>query len=80
MVIRKLFFLFFLLPFISNAQKPISTAKPWAYWWWMGSAVDEKNITANLEDYAKAGFGGMHIIPIYGVKGEESKFIPYLRV
>ncbi len=78
MVIRKLFLLFFLLPFISNAQKPISTAKPWAYWWWMGSAVDEKNITANLEDYAKAGFGGMHIIPIYGVKGEESKFIPYL--
>lgn len=61
-----------------QAQKSISTAKPWAYWWWMGSAVDEKNITANLEDYAKAGFGGMHIIPIYGVKGEESKFIPYL--
>lgn len=60
------------------AQKAISTAKPWAYWWWLGNAVDEKNITANLEDYAKAGFGGMHIIPIYGVKGEESKFIPYL--
>jgi alpha-L-rhamnosidase len=69
------------LLFISTyalAQKPISTAKPWAYWWWMGSAVDEKNITANLEDYAKAGFGGLHIIPIYGVKGEEERFIPYL--
>lgn len=60
------------------SQKAISTAKPWAYWWWLGSAVDEKNITLNLEDFAEAGFGGMHVIPIYGVKGEEPKFIPYL--
>jgi hypothetical protein len=54
------------------------TQKPWAYWWWLGSAVNEKDIKSNLEDYAKAGFGGMHIIPIYGVKNESSKNIQYL--
>ena len=52
--------------------------KPWTYWWWMGSAVDRANITANLEDYSRAGIGGVHIVPIYGVKGYEDQFIPFL--
>jgi hypothetical protein len=55
-----------------------NTAKPWAYWWWPGSAVNETDLAANLKTYADAGFGGMHIIPIYGVKGEEDKFISYM--
>ena len=53
-------------------------AKPWTYWWWMGSAVDSSNITFNLEKIAEAGIGGVHIIPIYGVKGYENKFIDFL--
>ena len=65
-----------MLPCFLFAQ--LNTAKPWAYWWWMGSAVNKADIHKNLEDYAAAGFGGMHIIPIYGVKGEEAHFIPYL--
>ena len=32
-------------------------ARPGARWWWLGSAVDAKNITYNLEEYAKAGLG-----------------------
>ena len=55
-----------------------SENKPWSYWWWMGSAVDKQNLTGVLEQYQKAGLGGMHIIPIYGVKGEEEKFIDFL--
>ncbi len=55
-----------------------STTKPWVYWWWPGSAVTEKGITHNLEAFAKAGFGGLHIIPIYGAKGFESSFQNYL--
>jgi hypothetical protein len=54
------------------------TAKPWAFWWWMGSAVSKEGITQNLTDYAQAGFGGLHIIPIYGVKGAEAQFIDFL--
>jgi hypothetical protein len=73
---RKLLFLLTFLPLFTFAQ--INTAKPWAYWWWMGSAVNERDIAKNLEDFAQAGFGGMHIIPIYGVKGEEANFIPFL--
>jgi hypothetical protein len=77
---RYILLLLCFLSSVSNAysQKQISTAKPWAYWWWLGSAVNERDITANLEDFAKAGFGGLHIIPIYGVKGEEANFIPFL--
>ena len=54
------------------------TYKPWAYWWWMGSSVTKDGITKNLEAYQKAGMGGMHIIPIYGEKGDEENFIEYL--
>ena len=54
------------------------TYKPWAYWWWMGSSVTKEGITKNLEAYQKAGMGGMHIIPIYGEKGDEENFIEYL--
>jgi hypothetical protein len=59
-------------PKISNEQKP------WAFWWWMGSAVDKTNITRELERYAAAGLGGVHIIPIYGARGWESNYITYL--
>jgi len=52
--------------------------KPWAYWWWMGSAVDEKNIRRELTRYRDAGLGGVHIIPIYGARGFESNYISYL--
>lgn len=73
---KRFVLLFCLIACQVSAQ--VSTTKPWAYWWWMGSAVTKEGISQNLREYAKAGFGGMHIIPIYGVKGEESKFLPYL--
>ena len=38
--------------------------RPWAYWWWMGSAVDKTNLTRELTRYHDAGYGGVHIIPI----------------
>src|SRR5690349_13535953 len=61
------------------AWPPITeTAKPWAFNWWMGSAVDKTNLTHELERYAAAGLGGIHIIPIYGAKGYEDKYINYL--
>ena len=79
---RKIGYLLFFL-FVAEAvgaQSPaaFSTSKPWAYWWWPGSAVTEVGITHNLEAFSKAGFGGLHIIPIYGAKGYESQFQPYL--
>lgn len=54
------------------------TNRPGCIWWWPGSAVDPENLTWNLETMRAAGLGGASIVPIYGVKGSEDRFVPYL--
>ncbi|UYQ94039.1 glycosyl hydrolase [Chitinophaga horti] len=54
------------------------TAKPWTRWWWEGSAVTESGLTSAMEKYKQAGLGGLEVTPIYGVKGQEKLFIPFL--
>ena len=53
-------------------------ARPGARWWWLGSAVDEKNLTYNLEEYARTGMGAVEITPIYGVQGNDANDIQFL--
>ena len=55
-----------------------SQTKPWSRWWWMGSILDQNDLATEMEKYAAAGLGGLEITPIYGVKGYEDQFIPYL--
>ena len=55
-----------------------SQSKPWTRWWWMGNAVNRRDLSWALAQYEQAGLGGMELTPIYGVRGEESKFIQYL--
>jgi hypothetical protein len=55
-----------------------SESRPWAIWWWPGSAVEEAEIDAHLARYAAAGLGGVHVVPIYGVRGAEEHSLPYL--
>ena len=45
--------------------------KPWVYNWWMGSAVDARGLSLQCRELAEKGFGGFHVIPIYGVLGKE---------
>jgi hypothetical protein len=52
--------------------------RPWTRWWWMGNAVDEKNLDRLLTEYSKAGIGGVEIAPIYGAKGHEAKYLEFL--
>ncbi|MCC9135592.1 glycosyl hydrolase [Pontibacter silvestris] len=52
--------------------------RPWTRWWWMGNAVDEKNIERLLNEYASVGIGGVEIAPIYGAIGYESRYIDFL--
>ena len=52
--------------------------KPWSRWWWPGNIVNPADLTTNLEKYKAAGLGGMEVTCIYGVKGQEDKFIDYL--
>src|SRR5258706_12219654 len=81
---RKLVFIgaFLALPLINHAQTKspavTQTMKPWVRWWWMGSAVDEAGIKKQLTQLSSAGFGGVEIVPIYGAKGFESRYIKYL--
>ncbi len=53
-------------------------SRPWTRWWWMGSSVTREGITRHLEAFAEKGMGGVEIVPIYGEKGDEMNFIPYL--
>ncbi|WP_217371883.1 glycosyl hydrolase [Spirosoma rhododendri] len=64
----------------SKPQWPTITqqTRPWTRWWWMGSAVDNANLTRLLTQYRDAGLGGVEITPIYGVKGAEPQFINFL--
>ncbi|HZL43582.1 MAG TPA: glycosyl hydrolase [Verrucomicrobiae bacterium] len=52
--------------------------RPWTRWWWLGNAVDRTNLTSMLTQFRDAGFGGVEICPIYGVRGYEDRFIPFL--
>ena len=63
---------------VSPWPKTNNVNKPWARWWWMGSAVDEKGLDKQLTTLSQAGFGGVEIVPIYGAKGFENKYINYL--
>ena len=53
-------------------------SKPWTRWWWLGSAVDSANLSRELRVLADAGFGGVEVTSIYGVRGQEHRFVPYL--
>jgi hypothetical protein len=83
-MLKRLTFLFaFVLPFafsFSQLKWPsiTNTTKPWTRWWWEGSAVTKNDLTWNLEQYQKAGLGGVEITPIYGVRGYEKQFIKFL--
>ena len=74
-IFRSILFLIFCFFFLSSCQiksqwpRITKEQKPWTYWWWMGSAADKENIVWNLKKYKEAGLGGVHIVPIYGVKG-----------
>lgn len=55
-----------------------STTRAGARWWWMGSAVDSRNLQWNMQQYAKTGIGTLEITPIYGVQGNAVNELQYL--
>lgn len=83
-MLKKIFVCSLALLLLHNVQAQVKTSvvsntnRPWTRWWWMGSAVDEAGIKKQLTQLAAVGFGGVEIVPIYGAKGFESKYIKYL--
>jgi len=70
---------FCLLSSVFSGETPEGSAsRPWAFNWWLGSAVDKDNLARELRRYRDAGLGGVHVIPIYGVRGAEHRALPYL--
>jgi hypothetical protein len=86
-MIKRIVFINLLL-FLCSAAVPQKTPlswpeitrenKPWTRWWWPGSIVNTNDLTVAMEKYKKAGLGGLELTVIYGVKGQEDKFINYL--
>ncbi|MBL7743541.1 MAG: glycoside hydrolase family 2 protein [Chitinophagaceae bacterium] len=81
---KKIISFFLVITVVSEAGAQVrwpavtKTMKPWTRWWWEGSAVNKKDLTWNLEQYQKAGLGGVEITPIYGIYGYEKQFINFL--
>ncbi len=65
---------------IQAQQWPVAQqeAKAGARWWWLGSAVDAKNLEWTMQQYADHGIGALEITPLYGVQGNDANDIPYL--
>lgn len=65
---------------VKNTPWPVlkKEMQPWTRWWWMGNAVDQKNLAEALTVYHDAGIGGVEITPIYGPKGYENRYIDFL--
>ncbi len=81
--LKFIFILFFIGSVSCSTEKlswpePTQESRPWTRWWWMGNAVDKGNIKRELKEMADMGIGGVEITSIYGVKGEEDRFIEYL--
>lgn len=65
----------------SNSDWPFEIQvqhKPGTYWWCPGSAWDKESIDWNLENLKNGGIGTVHIVPIYGAKGYEDRYIQFL--
>ena len=54
--------------------EPTQEMKPWVYNWWMGSAVDAAGLEYQCKELSEKGFGGFHVIPIYGANGPDNRY------
>ena len=64
--------------FAQSWPTPTTETKAGTRWWWLGSAVDKKNLEWSLTEYANHGIGTVEITPLYGVQGNQQNNIDYL--
>ncbi len=65
--------------FAADPARPSEqTAKPWAWFWVMGGAMDERGLSDELKLMAESGIGGITLIPVYGAKGDEKNYVELL--
>jgi hypothetical protein len=82
MILKLIIFLALLTQSISAQELPWpeinAASRPWTRMWWMGSIGTKADLTSAMEKYRDAGLGGIEVTCIYGVKGQEDKFVDYL--
>lgn len=52
--------------------------RPWTYNWWMGCAADKAGLELQARQFAEAGMGGYHVVPIYEVKDPSRRPVDFL--
>ncbi|MFN8241526.1 MAG: glycosyl hydrolase [Bacteroidales bacterium] len=76
-----------IFPLLIRAQQPEQTlswpavrpeTKPWTRWWWPGSIATKDDMKKALTAYTNAGLGGLELTVLYGVRGQEDKFVNFL--
>ncbi len=84
-IMKRIFFsvLFFFVTAALVAEESVwppiaKETRPWGYTWIMGGALDEENLRWKLGQFHDAGLGGMHIIPIYGAKSYEDRYVEFM--
>lgn len=54
--------------------EPTREMRPWVYNWWHASAIDEEGMEVQCAELEAKGFGGFHVIHIYGVNGPDGNY------
>ena len=62
----------------TNPRSAPAEQRLWTRWWWLGSAISESDITAELTSLQNAGFGGVEISPIYAPDAPGVQPVDYL--
>ncbi|MDD3546219.1 MAG: glycosyl hydrolase, partial [Kiritimatiellae bacterium] len=57
---------------------PTAETRPWGICHWFGNAVEPAELEKETARWADAGMGGYRIIPIYGAKGYEDKYVKFM--
>lgn len=61
-----------------NFPAPTAETKPWGICHWLGNAIERQELEKEMKRWADAGLGGIRIIPIYGAKGYEDKYVEFM--
>lgn len=52
--------------------------RPWIINWWQGMDVEESGLARQFDAFRKAGFGGVRVVPVYGLKAGGPNEVKYL--
>ncbi|MBO7417695.1 MAG: glycosyl hydrolase family 2 [Bacteroidaceae bacterium] len=64
--------------FAQQWPTPTTETRAGSRWWWLGSAVNEQELSHSMQEIADHGIKSLEITPIYGVKHNDHNNISFL--